>query len=60
VFEHIDNLKKNIDNKRPLDAEMMKTVAQKFRESWTYHSNAIEGNTLTLQETTFYLRGRAH
>jgi len=34
----------------------MRTIAQKFREDWTYHSNAIEGNTFTYQETAFFLR----
>jgi Fic family protein len=29
---------------------------EKLRAHWTYHSNAIEGNTLTLGETIFFLR----
>jgi len=29
---------------------------EKLRLEWTYHSNAIEGNSLTLGETAFYLR----
>lgn len=38
------------------DIKIMRTIAQKFREDWTYHSNAIEGNTFTYQETAFFLR----
>lgn len=29
---------------------------QKLRALWTYHSNALEGNTLTLGETIFFLK----
>ncbi len=31
-------------------------VEEKLRIEWTYNSNAIEGNTLTLGETAFFLR----
>ncbi|MBS4026160.1 MAG: Fic family protein [Clostridia bacterium] len=34
----------------------MELVDQKFKIEWTYNSNAIEGNTLTLQETSFFLQ----
>ncbi|SHE69454.1 hypothetical protein SAMN02745133_00963 [Desulforamulus putei DSM 12395] len=33
----------------PLVPELMPTTAQKFREDWTYNTNAIEGNTMTFQ-----------
>ncbi|HEY0826922.1 MAG TPA: Fic family protein, partial [Bacilli bacterium] len=56
MFADIDKLKEVLESKRPVDGSLMKTIAQKFREEWTYHSNAIEGNTLTLQETAFFLR----
>lgn len=56
MFKEIDQLKSLVDQKRPLHNELMKTIAQKFREAWTYHTNAIEGNTMTLQETAFFLR----
>lgn len=52
----IDNLKKVLEAERPLYPELMATIAQKFREDWTYNTNAIEGNTMTLQETAFFLR----
>ncbi|MBP1991008.1 Fic family protein [Paenibacillus eucommiae] len=56
MWENIDALRKQVDQRRPLQHEFMKTIAQKFREEWTYHSNAIEGNTFTYQETAFFLR----
>ena len=33
-------------------------VRDKLRYMWTYHSNSLEGNSLTLEETTFFLRER--
>jgi len=56
MFSKIDKLKKILEDKRPLYPELMTTIAQKFREEWTYNTNAIEGNTMTLQETAFFLR----
>ena len=56
MLKQIDELKKIIDTNRPICPELMATIAQKFREDWTYNTNAIEGNTMTLQETTFFLR----
>lgn len=56
MFEEIDELHKQADRMRPLEPNLVLTIAQKFREEWTYHSNAIEGNTFTYQETAFFLR----
>ena len=55
-FQELSNQKDEINNNRPIAPELMKTIAQKVREEWTYHTNAIEGNTMTLQETSFFLR----
>jgi len=44
--------KKNaLDRLRPLKREDEMRIMQKFRLDWNYHSNAIEGNTLTYGET---------
>lgn len=51
LFEEIDILKNRLDSFRPLTPELMETIDQKFKVEWTYNSNALEGNTLTLQET---------
>jgi Fic family protein len=44
-------LKKEPDLLRPLDTEQESRIWQKFRFDWNYHSNHIEGNSLTFGET---------
>ena len=51
VIENIDTLKAELDALRPLAAEVVGRINQKLRIEWNYHSNAIEGNRLTLGET---------
>ena len=51
IIEVIDRLKKELDELRPLPADVVARVAQKIRIESNYHSNALEGNTLTLGET---------
>lgn len=50
----MDEKKKILDRKRPLSK---KTLEENFKLEWTYNSNAIEGNTLTLKETKVALEG---
>ncbi|MBI5189522.1 MAG: Fic family protein [Nitrospirae bacterium] len=56
MFEELDELKAHLDSLRPLDPDRLAAVKEKLRIDWTYNSNAIEGNTFTLQETVFVLR----
>jgi len=56
VFDEIDVLKSKIDSYRPISPEKMGLIDEKFTLEWTYHSNAIEGNTLSRQETAFFLK----
>lgn len=51
VLETITKLKKELDGLRPLPQTVLAQVEQKLRLESNYHSNAIEGNTLTLGET---------
>ena len=44
-------LKKELDALRPLKKEDEMRIMQKFRLDWNYHSNNLEGNTLTYGET---------
>lgn len=44
-------LKKELDSLRPLNAEQEQRIMQKFRLDWNYHSNNLEGNSLTYGET---------
>ncbi len=55
VISRVDELKSQVDALRPIDAEQEARVMQMFRLDWNYHSNAIEGNTLTLGETRAFL-----
>ena len=51
VLEAIAQLKEELDSLRPLPTSVVAQVEQKLRLESNYHSNAIEGNTLTLGET---------
>lgn len=44
-------LKKELDGLRPLDKAQEEKIMQKFRLDWNYHSNHLEGNSLTFGET---------
>lgn len=55
MFSEIDNLKAQLDKLRPLPPRVVKSLQDDLTVRWTYHSNAIEGNTLTLLETKVVL-----
>lgn len=57
MFSEIDKKKKLLDSKRPLPEYTVKSIREKLLLDWTYNSNAIEGNTLTLMETKVVLEG---
>ena len=44
-------LKQELDSLRPIDKEKEAIIMQKFRLDWNYHSNHLEGNSLTYGET---------
>ena len=44
-------LKSKLDALRPINKEDELRIMQKFRLDWNYHSNHIEGNSLTYGET---------
>ena len=46
-----EQLKNELDTFRPLDKEAEARIMQKIRLDWNYHSNNIEGNSLTYGET---------
>jgi len=50
-LKKLDGLKKQYSEKRPLNELQLKKMLGYFITSYTYESNKIEGNTLTLQET---------
>ena len=55
MFTEIDKKKKQIDEKRPLSKYTINNIRDELLLQWTYNSNAIEGNTLTLRETKVVL-----
>ena len=57
LFEKIDSLKAELDSKRPLTKGETERLREEFLIDYTYNSNAIEGNTLTLKETAMVLEG---
>ena len=57
MFQTLDQLKSRLDALRPLPDAVVRNLHEDLVVRWTYHSNAIEGNTLTLQETKVVLEG---
>lgn len=56
-WKKIDDKKQLLERHRPLPKNTAKSLRDKLALEWTYHSNAIEGNTLTLSETKVALEG---
>lgn len=57
LLEMIDRKKTELDTRRPLTEGEIARLTEEFVVEFTYNSNAIEGNTLTLRETDMVLRG---
>ena len=57
LLNTIDADKATLDAARPLPQHTVASLREKLLLEWTYHSNAIEGNTLTLRETKVVLEG---
>lgn len=51
LIQQADALKAELDQLRPLDETQEARIWQQFRLWWNYHSNSIEGNSLTYGET---------
>lgn len=50
-LHRIEAKKIRLDALRPLPSAAVANIRHSLALEWTYHSNSIEGNTLTLQET---------
>ena len=57
LLKSIDARKVRLDAHRPPAAATIASLRDKLALEWTYNSNAIEGNTLTLRETQVVLEG---
>lgn len=51
LLQECDALKAQLSEMRPLPVEALKKIEEAYNVEYTYESNRIEGNTLTLQET---------
>ncbi len=57
ALEAIDKKKLALEKMRPLTEGELKRLNEEFCIEYTYNSNAIEGNTLSLRETDLVLQG---
>ena len=57
LLDIIDRKMKELVTRRPLTEGEVSRLGEQFVVEYTYNSNAIEGNTLTLRETDLVLRG---
>lgn len=57
LFARVDALKTELGRRRPLTQGELERLQEEFLVEYTYNSNAIGGNTLTLQETALVLEG---
>ena len=55
-YDRVFEKKKQLDNARPLPTIALQKLKESLFMEWTYNSNAIEGNTLTLNETKLVLQ----
>lgn len=59
LFAYVDELNdklKTLRNKIPEGSDLWGLIIQRMRAEWTYHSNAIEGSTLSQGDTLFFLQ----
>ena len=57
-FNELDSLKRKLDSKRLIPKETLKSLRESINLEWTYNSNGIDVNTLTLRETQIVLEGK--
>ena len=56
-FNRIEELRKKLKTLPPLNETELKRMREEFMIEFTYDSNAIEGNTLTLREAALIIKG---
>lgn len=54
-IDRLEEKKRLLDTKRPLPSAAMERLREALNVEWTYNSNSIEGNTLSLNETRIVL-----
>jgi Fic family protein len=56
IYARILTKKKTLDNLRPLPIQLVKKLHEQMQIEFTYNSNAIEGNKLSLRETQLVIQ----
>lgn len=56
LLTSIEGKKRELERFRPFPSAITRKLEEQLALEWTYNSNAIEGNTLTLRETEVVLR----
>ena len=56
IIKEIDSKKAELDRYRPLPKDLVQNLDEWFNIEIAYNSNAIEGNTLTKQETALVIK----
>ena len=56
LLQRLDDKLAKLNQSRPLPAAALNRIKDELAMEWTYNSNSIEGNTLTLQETKLVLQ----
>jgi Fic family protein len=51
ILSEIDSLKTALDSCYPIPLDRLQKINYKFRLDWNYHSNKMEGGTLSFEET---------
>ena len=57
MYKTLDEKLQLLNSKKPFSKNTLKSLHENLVLEWTYNSNAIEGNTLTLQETKVVMEG---
>ena len=55
IIHRIETKKAQLDEVRPIPSYLLNKLKEQIHIEWSYNSNAIEGNTLTLSETRIVL-----
>ncbi|POZ49700.1 Fic family protein [Methylovulum psychrotolerans] len=55
LFALASSLNDKINSLKSSDESLWGVIAKKLKVDWTYHSNSLEGSTLTLGETFFFI-----
>lgn len=56
TFARLEDKKSLLSQARPLPSIAVEKIKESLSIEWTYHSNSIEGNTLSLRETQMVLQ----